>query len=102
MAAMPGVFSCVPGAVSTAAGLFLYPKTKPMLAQAHNPTVLVIDPDTHASNRLAELLLDRSERPEVMTATSVEVAEHALRTEYIAWLFIRIGVWDVFQRLGTT
>jgi hypothetical protein len=71
-----------------------------MLAQAQHPTVLVIDPDVHASNQLAELLLDRRESPEVMTATSVGVAEHALQTEYIAWLFIRISVWDDYQRLA--
>jgi hypothetical protein len=77
---------------------FIPQNQQPMLAQAQNPTVLVIDPDVHTSNGLAALLLDRRERPDVMTATSVQVAEHALQTEYIAWLFIRISLWDDFQR----
>lgn len=66
------------------------------------PIALIIDPDTRESNHLAELLLDRSEQPEVMTATSVQVAEHALQTEDIHWLFIRISLWDGYQKLAPT
>jgi hypothetical protein len=73
-----------------------------MLAHSQNPTALVIDPDVHASNQLAELILERRERPEVMTATGVAVAERALHAEQIDWLFIRISVWDDYQRLAPT
>lgn len=66
------------------------------------PVALIIDLDIQASNNLAELLLDRPECPEVMTATSVAVAEGALHRERIDWLFIRICVWDDYQKLVPT
>jgi DNA-binding LytR/AlgR family response regulator len=64
--------------------------------------ILIIDPDLSASEELAGLLADRNDRPEVMTATSVLGAEEALRTEEIEGLFIRISVWDDYQKLASS
>lgn len=66
------------------------------------PIALIIDPDIQASNNLAELLMERRDEPEVMSATSVLVSERALQTEQIDWLFIRIAVWDDYQKLALT
>lgn len=64
-----------------------------------NPLVLIIDPDTHSATELTDLIMDRREKPEVMTATSVLVAERALSEEAVDWLFIRIRLRDDYQHL---
>ena len=88
---------CSPGAVFTAAGPFLTLEPTRCMPQ---PIALIIDSDIQASNNLAELLMDHREEPEVMTATSIMIAERALQSERIDWLFIRISVWDDYQKLA--
>lgn len=65
----------------------------------NNCSILLIDPDEQAARELAELLMNRPEPPKLWVAASVEGGEHILRTQAVEWLFIRIVVWDDFQRL---
>lgn len=62
-------------------------------------TILLIDPDDIAALELANLLKNRPQPPMVYLFSDVGTAEPILRTVAIEWLFIRIIVWDDFQRL---
>jgi DNA-binding LytR/AlgR family response regulator len=65
-------------------------------------SILLIDPDEMAARELAELLMNRPEPPKLWVTTSVASAEPILRTQPVDWLFIRIIVWDDYQRLRPT
>jgi DNA-binding LytR/AlgR family response regulator len=60
---------------------------------------LIVDPDEMAAGELADLLRNRPNPPRVMMAGDVQSAEPILRCETVDWLFIRIVMWDDFQRL---
>lgn len=60
---------------------------------------LIVDPDEMAAGELADLLRNRPNPPRVMMAEDVQSAEPILRCETVDWLFIRIVMWDEFQRL---
>jgi hypothetical protein len=94
---------CKPGAVSTAAGLFLIlePNLRYM-PQLTAPSLmaLVIEPDSASAFELSQWLADQPERPEVMLSTSVEAAEKCLRTQKIDWLFVRTRCWDHIQQMA--
>src|SRR6185437_7582162 len=62
-------------------------------------TILLIDPDETAARELADLLENRAHPPKVMMASDVRRAEPMLRTVVFDWMFIRIIVWDDYQRL---
>ena len=64
--------------------------------------ILLIDPEEVAARELAGLLQHRSEPPKLWVAHSVASAEMILRTQPVDWLFIRIIVWDDYQRLRPT
>jgi DNA-binding LytR/AlgR family response regulator len=64
--------------------------------------VLIIDPDEMAARELADLLRNRPKPPRLWMAPDVRTAEGILRSQRVEWLFIRIIVWDDFQRLRPT
>jgi hypothetical protein len=68
----------------------------------NNCQILLIDPDEAAARELTELLRNRPDPPGVWVAGSVASAEMILRSQPIEWLFIRIIVWDDYQRLRPT
>jgi DNA-binding LytR/AlgR family response regulator len=68
----------------------------------NNCSILLIDPDEMAARELTELLKNRPDPPKVWVAHSVASAEKILRTEPVEWVFIRIIVWDDYQRLRPT
>ncbi|HUB59644.1 MAG TPA: hypothetical protein VL978_03015 [Puia sp.] len=68
----------------------------------NSSSILLIDPDEAAARELAELLMNRPEPPKLWVAGSVAGAEQILRTQPVEWLFIRIVVWDDYQRLRPT
>jgi DNA-binding LytR/AlgR family response regulator len=61
--------------------------------------MLIVDPDEMAAGELADLLRNRPNPPRVLIAGDVLAAEPILRCETVDWLFIRIVMWDDFQRL---
>jgi DNA-binding LytR/AlgR family response regulator len=65
-------------------------------------SILLIDPDEVAARELAELLITRPDPPKLWVAHSVASAEMILRTEPVEWVFIRIILWDDYQRLRPT
>jgi DNA-binding LytR/AlgR family response regulator len=65
-------------------------------------SILLIEPDETAARELAELLKNRSDPPKLWVAGSVASAEMILRTQPVDWLFIRIILWDDYQRLRPT
>jgi DNA-binding LytR/AlgR family response regulator len=65
----------------------------------NSSTILLIDPDDMAARELADLLQNRPQPPRVLVAPDVQSAEPMLRTETLDWIFIRIILWDDFQRL---
>jgi DNA-binding LytR/AlgR family response regulator len=68
----------------------------------NNCSILLIDPDETSSRELAQLLMNRPDPPKLWVAGSVAGAEQILRTQPVEWLFIRIILWDDFQRLRPT
>lgn len=68
----------------------------------NNSSILLIDPDEMAARELAELLKNRPDAPKLWVAHSVANAEMILRTQPVDWLFIRIILWDDYQRLRPT
>jgi hypothetical protein len=68
----------------------------------NSSSILLIDPDEVAARELVELLVNRPDPPKLWVAHSVEGAEMILRTEPVDWLFIRIILWDDYQRLRPT
>ena len=68
----------------------------------NNSQILLIDPDEAAARELTELLRNRTDPPKVWVAGSVASAEMILRSQPIEWLFIRIILWDDYQRLRPT
>jgi DNA-binding LytR/AlgR family response regulator len=68
----------------------------------NNSSILLIDPDEIAARELAELLKNRPNPPKLWVAHSVASAETILRTEPVEWVFIRIILWDDYQRLRPT
>ena len=64
--------------------------------------LLLIEPDETAARELAELLQNRPDPPKLWVAGSVAGAEMILRTQPVDWMFIRIIVWDDYQRLRPT
>jgi DNA-binding LytR/AlgR family response regulator len=60
---------------------------------------LIVDPDEMAAGELADLLRNRPNPPRVIMAGDIQSAEPILRCETVDWLFIRIVMWDDFQRL---
>jgi DNA-binding LytR/AlgR family response regulator len=65
----------------------------------NHSSILLIDPDEMAARELAELLMNRPEPPKLWVAGNLAQAEPILRTQAVEWLFIRIVVWDDYQRL---
>jgi DNA-binding LytR/AlgR family response regulator len=65
-------------------------------------SLLLIDPDEMAARELAEVLRNRPDPPRLWVAHSVAGAEMILRTEPVEWVFIRIILWDDYQRLRQT
>ena len=61
--------------------------------------ILIVDPDEMAAVELADLLRNRPNPPRVFVAVDIRTAEPILRREPVEWLFIRIILWDDFQRL---
>jgi DNA-binding LytR/AlgR family response regulator len=68
----------------------------------NNTSILLIDPDEIAARELAELLRNRPGPPKLWVAGSVAGAEMILRTQPVEWVFIRIILWDDYQRLRPT
>jgi DNA-binding LytR/AlgR family response regulator len=68
----------------------------------NNCSILLIDPDEMAARELAELLKNRPDPPKLWVAKSVASAEMILRTQPVEWVFIRIILWDDYQRLRST
>jgi DNA-binding LytR/AlgR family response regulator len=68
----------------------------------NNCRILLIDPDEMASRELADLLRNRPDPPRLWVTESVASAEKILRTEPVEWVFIRIIIWDDYQRLRPT
>lgn len=64
--------------------------------------ILLIDPDEAAARELAEILQNRPDPPKLWVSGSVVGADMILRTQRIDWMFIRIIVWDDYQRLRPT
>jgi len=61
--------------------------------------ILLIDPDETAARELAGLLNTRTGPPRLFVASEVRTAEAILHSEAIDWLFIRIILWDDYQRV---
>ena len=68
----------------------------------NNTSILLIDPDEMAARERSELLMNRPAPPKLWVAGSFAGAEPILRSQPIEWVFIRIIVWDDFQRLRPT
>jgi DNA-binding LytR/AlgR family response regulator len=68
----------------------------------NNTSILLIDPDEIAARELAELLRNRPGSPKLWVTGSVAGAEMILRTQPVEWVFIRIILWDDYQRLLPT
>src|SRR5215469_16573990 len=68
----------------------------------NSSNLLLIDPDETAARELAELLMNRPHPPKLWVSGDVAGAEQILRTQPVEWVFIRIILWDDYQRLRPT